>query len=142
MLKGIDPCISPDLLKALAEMGHGDLLVLADAHFPSYSLGTQVIRADGLEVPRLLQAILSLFELDSYAEHPVQMMAPVPGDSLDQEYVKTCADLIAAHGHWQINFCERFDFYQQARQAFCIVHTGETRKYGNIMLQKGVTPMD
>ncbi len=141
MLKGIAPCISPDLLKRLAEMGHGDRLVLADAHFPSHALGPAVIRADGLGIPELLRGILPLFELDAYVAHPVAMMAPVAGDSLDAEYVQCCTDLVAQHCSSSIDFIERFAFYDSARQAYAIVHTGETRKYGNIMLQKGVTPL-
>ena len=82
MLKTISPLISPDLLKVLAEMGHGDEIIFSDAHFPAHSMGPQVIRADGLQVSDLLQAIIPLFELDSYAP-PLVMMAAVEGDSLD-----------------------------------------------------------
>ncbi len=73
MLKAISPLISPDLLKVLAEMGHGDEIIFSDAHFPAHSMGPQVIRADGLRVSDLLQAIIPLFELDSYAP-PLVMM--------------------------------------------------------------------
>ena len=76
MLKTISPLISPELLKVLAEMGHGDEIIFSDAHFPAHSMGPQVIRADGLRVSDLLQAIIPLFELDSYAP-PVVMMAAV-----------------------------------------------------------------
>lgn len=82
MLKTISPLISPTLLKALAEMGHGDEIIFSDAHFPAQSLGPQVIRADGLSVSDLLRAIIPLFELDSYAP-PLVMMAAVEGDTLD-----------------------------------------------------------
>ena len=82
MLKTISPLISPELLKVLAEMGHGDEIIFSDAHFPAHSMGPQVIRADGLRVSDLLQAIIPLFELDSYAP-PVVMMAAVEGDALD-----------------------------------------------------------
>ncbi|OQC14005.1 MAG: L-fucose mutarotase [Lentisphaerae bacterium ADurb.Bin082] len=140
MLKGIAPCISPELLKSLAEMGHGDKIVLADAHFPSHTLGPRVIRADGLGIPELLRGILPLFELDAYVAHPVAMMAPVAGDSLDADYVHSCSEEVAHHCQSAIDFVERFAFYDLARTAYCIVHTGETRKYGNIILQKGVTP--
>lgn len=84
MLKTISPLISPELLKVLAEMGHGDEIIFSDAHFPAHSMGPQVIRADGLLVSDLLQAIIPLFELDSYAP-PLVMMAAVEGDTLDPE---------------------------------------------------------
>ena len=80
MLKGISPLISPELLKVLCSMGHGDEIVLSDAHFPAASFNTNVLRADGLKVADLLRAILPLFELDSYVPHPLIMMAPVEGD--------------------------------------------------------------
>ncbi len=80
MLKGVSPLLSPQLLSVLSEMGHGDEIVLADAHFPSASVGRRVIRADGLRIPELLEAILPLFELDAYVEAPVAMMAVAPGD--------------------------------------------------------------
>src|SRR5690606_40879106 len=83
MLKGISPLISPDLLDVLTRMGHGDELVLADAHFPGESIGRRVVRADGLRIADLLEAIMPLFELDTYVPHPLLMMEPVPGDVLD-----------------------------------------------------------
>ena len=138
MLKGISPLISPELLKVLCEMGHGDFIVLADAHFPACTLGPQVIRADGLPIDALLRGIVPLLELDSYVEHPVQMMAPVEGDSLDMAYVRACESILGV----KAGYIERFAFYERARKAFAIVATGETRKYGNIILQKGVTPIE
>lgn len=83
MLKGIHPAISPDLLKVLAEMGHGDELVLSDAHFPAHSIHQNVIRADGLSVATLLEGISALFEFDQYVEAPLAMMQAVKGDTLD-----------------------------------------------------------
>ena len=133
MLKTISPLISPELLKVLAEMGHGDEIIFSDAHFPAHSMGPQVIRADGLLVSDLLQAIIPLFELDSYAP-PLVMMAAVEGDTLDPEVERLqapCPDII------RIN---RFAFYERAQKAFAIVITGERAKYGNILLKKGVTP--
>ena len=85
MLKGISPLISPRLLETMARMGHGDELVLADAHFPGESLNKRIIRADGLRIADLLEAMLPLFELDTYVPHPVIMMEPVVGDHLDPE---------------------------------------------------------
>jgi len=142
MLKGIHPCISPELLKLLAEMGHGDELVLADAHFPGHSVNARVLRADGLSIVTLLHGILPLFELDAYAP-PLAMMAAVPGDVLDPEV--EAAYLKAIHQHVPQarppERVERFAFYDRARQAFAVVMTGETAKYGNLILKKGVTPM-
>lgn len=142
MLKGISPLISPDLLATLARMGHGDELVLADAHFPGESFNKKVLRADGLKITDLLEAILPLFELDSYTPHPLIMMAPVEGDTLDpmveQRYLasirKTNPDAPI------IERMMRFAFYERTKQAFAVVMTGETAKYGNIIIKKGVTP--
>ena len=144
MLKGISPLISPELLYTLTRMGHGDEIILADAHFPGESCNTRVIRADGLLIASLLEAILPLFELDSYVEWecPLVMMAPVPGDTLDPEveksYIKavqiTNPDIVA------VEKIERFAFYERTRDAFAVVMTGDTAKYGNILLKKGVSP--
>ena len=141
MLKGISPIISPDLLKILASMGHGDEIVLADAHFPGYSFGTKVVRADGLRIADLLGAILPLFEPDQYVPHPFIMMKPVDGDQLDPDvessYLKQIN--ITNPALTEIQRLERFAFYERAGSAFAIVMTGETAKYGNIILKKGVT---
>ncbi|SPX40507.1 L-fucose mutarotase [Haemophilus influenzae] len=83
MLKGIHPALSPELLKTLAEMGHGDEIVLADTHFPAHSLHKNVIRADGISIDILLEAITPLFEFDAYVDAPLLMMKAVEGDSLD-----------------------------------------------------------
>ena len=121
MLKTISPLISPELLKVLAEMGHGDEIIFSDAHFPAHSMGPQVIRADGLLVSDLLQAIIPLFddpEVERRYRNALSLQAP-------------CPDII------RIN---RFAFYERAQKAFAIVITGERAKYGNILLKKGVTP--
>ncbi len=142
MLKGISPVIAPDLLKTLAEMGHGDEIVLADAHFPGHTLGKRVLRADGLRIPQLLDGIIPLFELDSYAP-PLVMMAAVEGDQLDPN-VEACY-LAAIRKHVPnppaITRIDRFAFYDRARLAYAVVITGELAKYGNIILKKGVTPV-
>ena len=83
MLIGISPLISPDLLSTLYRMGHGDEIVLADAHFPGETYAKRILRADGLRIRDLLDAILPLFILDSYVESPLIMMAAVSGDQLD-----------------------------------------------------------
>lgn len=140
MLKGISPALSPELLKVLCEMGHGDEIVLADAHFPGHSVNGRVVRADGVNVDTLLRAIIPLFELDSYAS-PLAMMAPVDGDELDpaveQRYRQA---LFRGAAGPAIARIDRFAFYDRARAAFAVVMTGEAAKYGNILLKKGVTP--
>ena len=144
MLKGISPLISPQLLETMARMGHGDELILADAHFPGETYNSRVIRADGLRIPELLEAILPLYELDSYVAHPLAMMAAVPGEELDpsvehaymEKILKTNPDVPS------IERIERFTFYERAKKAFAVVMTGETAKYGNIILKKGVTPIN
>jgi L-fucose mutarotase len=142
MLVGISPLLSPELLATLCRMGHGDEIVLADAHFPGESVNRNAIRADGLRVADLLEAILPLFALDTYVASPVFMMAPVPGDELDPAVAAAYRARIDRHwpGTPPIALVERFAFYEQARRAFAVVMTGETAKYGNIILKKGVTP--
>ncbi len=144
MLKGISPLFSPELLAALYRMGHGDEILLADAHFPGHSLHKQVIRADGLAIDDLLEAILPLFELDQYVDQPVMMMAPVAGDEPDPAVATGYRTLINTYSSQtdDILFLERFAFYERARTAFAIVMTGDTRKYANIILKKGVTPVE
>ncbi len=143
MLKGISPLISPELLGVLARMGHGDEIILADAHFPGESFNNRVLRADGLRIPELLEAILPLFELDAYVPHPLAMMAAVTGDTLDPaveaSYLKSIH--ITNPNAPAIDRIDRFDFYDRAKSAFAVVMTGETAKYGNILLKKGVTPI-
>ena len=143
MLKGISPLISPDLLWVLARMGHGDEIVLADAHFPGESFNDFVLRADGVRIPALLDAILPLFVLDEYVESPLVMMSAVPGDTLDQAVEEAYRESIDKHcpGSPSIERIERFDFYDRTREAFAVVMTGELAKYGNIILKKGVTPV-
>lgn len=143
MLKGIHPAISPELLKVLAEMGHGDEIILADAHFPAYSCNARVLRADGVDVATLLEAITPLFEYDSYVERPLAMMAPVAGDTLDPEVEKRYLAAIGKHIEIvpELERVDRFDFYARAKSATAVVVTGEVAKYGNILLKKGVTPL-
>jgi len=143
MLKGISPLISPQLLEVMARMGHGDELVLADAHFPGESIGKRVVRADGLRIADLLEAIMPLFELDSYVPHPVIMMEPVAGDQADPVVEASYLAQIrkSSPGVPPVKKLDRFAFYERAGKAFAVVMTGETVKYGNIILIKGVTPV-
>jgi L-fucose mutarotase len=143
MLIGIAPCISAELLSVLYRMGHGDEIVLADAFFPGDSFNARVVRADGIRIPALLDGILSLINLDSYDAAPVMMMAPVPGDELDGSVEASYRAQIDKH--WPqtpaISRIERFAFYERSKKAFAVVMTGETVKYGNIILKKGVIPI-
>ena len=141
MLKGISPVLSPELLKILAEMGHGDEIILSDAHFPAHTFCERVIRADGIGVSALLDGIIPLFELDSYAP-PLAMMAPAKGDKLDPAVEKRFVAAMAKHLPKvpKIDRIDRFAFYDRAKTAYACVLTGETAKYGNIILKKGVTP--
>jgi L-fucose mutarotase len=143
MLIGISASIGPDLLAALDRMGHGDEIVLADAFFPGHSVNPVVYRADGVRIPDLLDGILSLISLDEYVGKPVAMMAAAGSDTLDPAVAKTYRTIIDRH--WPrtppIDFVERFAFYERAKKAFVVVMTGETVKYGNIILKKGVIPI-
>jgi L-fucose mutarotase len=143
MLKGIAPCVSPELLKTLAEMGHGDEVVLADAHFPGHSVNERVLRADGISVTTLLDGILPLFDLDTYAD-PLVMMAAVAGDELDPAVEAQYLEVVHRHdsGARPPVRIDRFAFYERARNAYAVVMTGETRKYGNLLLKKGVTTLE
>lgn len=143
MLKGISPVISPDLLKALAEMGHGDELVIADGNFPCHSVGKNaiVIRADGHGVPEILDAVLNLIPLDTYTQKPVALMEVVKGDTCGTpEIWKTYEDILNKYepSHHDIDYTERFAFYERAKDAYLIIATGEKAIYANILLKKGV----
>lgn len=143
MLKGIPKILSPELLKVLCEMGHSDRLVIADGNFPSESMGknAKVIRCDGHGVPELLEAILTVFPLDTYVETPVSLMQVVPGDNVEtpiwDEY-KEIVSRFDERGEKSIGQIERFAFYDEAKTAYAIIATGESALYANIMLQKGV----
>ncbi|MEM6332994.1 MAG: L-fucose mutarotase [Planctomycetota bacterium] len=144
MLKGISPLISPELLCHLCAMGHGEELLLADAHFPAHQFNDFVIRADGLRIEPLLDAMLPLFELDSYVDSPLAMMQPVEGDELDPSVEAAYRRSIDRHapGTPAAERVERFAFYDRVKSASAVVMTGETAKYGNLLLKKGVTPLD
>jgi L-fucose mutarotase len=141
MLKGISSPFSPELLATVYHMGHGDEIVLADVHFPSHSINDHVIRADGLLIEDLLDALLPLFALDDYVDDPIVMMACVPGDEPDpavETGYQTVIDKYAPKPP-EITFIERFAFYERAKNAFAVMMTGDTRKYANLILKKGVS---
>uniref|UniRef100_UPI0037E8A3C9 fucose mutarotase n=1 Tax=Semicossyphus pulcher TaxID=241346 RepID=UPI0037E8A3C9 len=147
VLKGIPSILSPELLYALAKMGHGDELVLADANFPTSSIcacGPKEIRADGLGIPQLLEAILKLLPLDTYKSSQATVMDLVDSDKqrgLAVPLWLTYGQLIAMSGSpANIETMERFAFYERAKKAFAVVATGTTALYGNLILKKGVIP--
>lgn len=142
MLKGISPYLSPELLKILHEMGHGDEILLADAHFPGHTLGRRVVRADGLNVSQLLDAILPLFELEK-ADDALAMMQRddnAMNDEVEADFL-TAVRRHAARTSPAARIA-RAAFYERAKGAYCVVMTGELRAYGNVILKKGVTPVD
>lgn len=143
MLKGIPKILSPELLKVLCEMGHSDRLVIGDGNFPAESVGKNavVVRCDGLKVPELLAAILQVMPLDTYVEHPANLMAVMPGDKVETPIWNTYKEIVAQHderGAAVIGQIERFQFYEEAKKAYAIITTSEEAVYANIMLQKGV----
>ncbi|MFH2114332.1 MAG: RbsD/FucU domain-containing protein [Spirochaetota bacterium] len=141
MLKGIPDVISPDLLKILHEMGHGDELVIGDANFPAASNARNLVRCDGHGVPALLDAILFLFPLDDFIPHPVSIMQVVTGDKTIPVIHDEIRAVVRKHekaGDTLVAELERFDFYERAKNAYAIVATTEKKLYGCMMIKKGV----
>jgi len=140
MLKGVPNIISPELLKIIMEMGHGDEIILADGNFPAASVAQRLIRADGHDVPELLEAILKFFPLDQYVAKPVGLMAVVPGDDTKPTIWEDYRKIVKASGEKfsDFEFVERFAFYERAKEAYAVVATSEKALYANIILKKGV----
>ena len=140
MLKGISGLLSPELLKILMEMGHGDELLLADGNYPKFGHPAIVARADGHGIPALLDAILKYFPLDSYSDHPVIFMEVVPGDPYLPNIWETYRELIARHeeGGARDKAIGKQEFYERASKAYAVVATSESALYANIILVKGV----
>ncbi len=140
MLKTVSPLISPELIKVLAEMGHGDELVISDANFPAASIAQRLVRADGLPIPPLLEAILQLFPLDQYVDQPASVMMVVPGDPYKpiiwEEYCQILRK--TEPGFTEFEYVERHAFYERAKRAYAVLATGETALYANLILKKGV----
>ena len=149
-LKGIPDSISPDLLFALAKMGHGDELVIADANFPSDSVATSTtlgapIRVGGVTTAQLLNDILVLLPLDQYKENPVAMMDRVDSDKAKDLTVPAYGDILTlvnlhgpSGGETGLEYVERFAFYERAKKAFCVVQTTDRALYANCIVSKGV----
>ena len=142
MLKGIPAILSPELLKVVCEMGHGDELVIADGNFPAESMGKDaiVVRADGHGVPEMLDAILQIIPLDQYVDQPAALMKVVPGDPVVPVIWDEYRALLKKHGEDpdKVEMMERFAFYDRAKNAYAVIATGETAIYANVLLKKGV----
>ena len=138
MLKNISPILSPELLKILMEMGHGDEIVIGDGNFPAASIAQRLVRLDGHGVPEILDAILKLMPLDTYVDAPVALMDN--GDSSNRPQIwATYEDVVQKNeGDKSFELVERFAFYDRAKKAYAVIATGETAIYANIILKKGV----
>lgn len=141
MLKGIPKILSPELLKILCEMGHGDKIVIADANFPSANYGKRVIRADGISGTAMLDAILSVFPLDTYSNPNMVLMQLMDCDigkinpTIWEQYKEIA---IKKDKNVKVGNIDRFDFYDRAKEAYAVIATGEEAVYANIILKKGV----
>ncbi len=143
MLKNIPKILSPEMLKVLCEMGHSDRVVIADANFPAESMGKNaiVLRTDGHSATDILDAILTVFPLDTYVESPVCLMQVMAGDNVETPIWDEYKKIVAKHddrGAAAFGDYERFEFYEEAKKCYAIIATGESALYANIILQKGV----
>lgn len=146
MLLGVPKILSPEIIATLCEMGHSDVVVIGDANFPGKRFadegGCKFLRADGISGTALLDAILSVIPCDTYSEHPVKLMQKMECDrhltiSIWDEYKKIVLKF-DSRGEEAIGFMDRFDFYEEAKKAYCIIQSGEEAIYANVMIQKGV----
>lgn len=138
MLKGISKIISPQLLKILCEMGHGDEIVIADGNFPSENYGQRVVRADGIGGVEMLSAVLSLIPLDTYVTENFLLMQTVQGDPMPAIWDEYFLIAKEKDDNVRVGKLERFAFYERAKNAYAVIATGERAVYANIILKKGV----
>ena len=140
MLKGIPSILSPELLKTLMEMGHGDELVLADGNFQKFAHTANVIRLDGHGIPEILDAILRFFPLDPYVEHPTVFMAVLPDDPYKPEIWPVYREIGKKYEKDGLReeTIDKFTFYERAKKAYAVVTTSEGALYANVILKKGV----
>lgn len=140
MLKNIPKILSPELIKTLMEMGHGDEIVIADGNFPAETFGKRVIRCDGHGAVELLDAVMQFFPLDTYTEKPVMLMEVVKGDPVVPTIWEDYKEIINKYEpeNCKIEMIERFAFYERAKKTYAVVATGEEAIYANIILKKGV----
>jgi len=139
MLIGLDPLLSPDLLHALAAMGHGERIALVDANYPA-TRGRRLIALPGIGVARTLRAVLSVLPADSFVPDPAAVMQVVGEPGAVPAVVREMSAELTAQGWPTAVGMERHAFYAAAEAAYAIVQTGERRFYGNILLTKGVIP--
>lgn len=146
MLKTISPLLTPDALHALASMGHGDDLAIVDANFPAAQVarqaGARLVQIAGADAPAVLRALLPLFPLDTFVPQAAWTMQVVGDAQAVPPPVAEFRQLLRAAGEPEPASLERFAFYEQARRAFLVLRTGEQRKYGNLLLRKGVVAID
>ncbi len=138
MLKNVPKIVSPQLLKILCEMGHGDEIVIADGNFPSETNGKRVVRADGLGGVEMLSAILELIPLDTYATENFMLMQTTQGDPTPEIWAEYIDVANSKDDNVRLKKLERFEFYDRAKNAYAVIATGEERIYANIILKKGV----
>jgi L-fucose mutarotase len=139
VLKGIDPLLYPELLHALAAMGHGDEIAIVDANFPASSMAQRLLRLDGVDAPRALRAILSVLPVDTFVDRPIAVMQVAGNPTEIPEAVARFREISdQAETRESFETLERFAFYRRVRQAFAVVATGERRLYGNVIVKKGV----
>ncbi len=138
MLKGIDKCLTGDVLKILCDMGHGDEVVIADANFPAETVAKRLVRMPGVDGGELLEAVMPLFPLDTYSEKSAYVMELTDGDKAkgmpEPEVWQVYRDKTGV----ELGRIERFAFYERAKNAYAVIQTGESRQYGNLLLVKGV----
>lgn len=138
MLKGINPLLSPELLKVLSEMGHGDEIVIADGNFPGASMAKNLVRADGISAPEMLDAVLSVYPLDQYDDNNFILMEVVEGDTVVPVIWDTYKEILSKYEpQAHVEHIERFQYYDRAKEAYAVIATGEAAQYANIILKKG-----
>ncbi len=137
MLKNIPKIIPPELLKILCEMGHGDEIVIADGNFPTASMGQRAVYMSGNGATEVLNAILELFPLDTYAQ-PLYLMEKVKGDTVETPIWEEYKEAVKGHTTAEFEYLDRFEFYERAKKAYAVIGTGEGALYANILLKKGV----
>lgn len=142
MLRGIHPLLTPDLLHALASMGHGDRMAVVDANFPALSHAKRLISLPAATAPAVLDAILSVMPVDDFEPHPVAVMQVVGDAAMIPETVRAFAAILSQNDLPHPTRLERHAFYRATAEAFAVVQTGERRFYGNILLTKGGVPPD
>lgn len=141
MLRNIPKILPPDLVKYMMEMGHSDFIVIADAGFPGMAHAKRLVRMDSAEIPELLEAILPFFPLDYFVEDPVRLMQKLPEEpevTVWKDYARILRKHDQDNAFQEFHYLERLAFYEEAEKAYVVVQTGDTSRYGNIILQKGV----